>query len=84
MSFIYSYAKKIIENAIYDSKENNNGNVTISHLFSSLLEEGEGIAIRIMLGMHLDLDSLYDELKKSGKKNKKNLEIYKIGKDLNC
>ena len=36
--------KKVIENAIIDSKENNNGEVTIEHLFSALLEEGEGIA----------------------------------------
>lgn len=72
--------KRVIKNAQDLAKKNK---VTATDLLISLLEEGEGIAIRIMLGMHLDLDSLYDELKKSGKKNKKNLEIYKIGKDLN-
>ena len=51
--------KRIMENAVYDSRENNNGNVTINHLFSSLLEEGEGIAIRILIGMNIDLDDLY-------------------------
>ena len=30
--------KKVIENAIMDSKDNNNGVVTINHLFSSLLK----------------------------------------------
>ena len=50
--------KRVMENAIYDSKENNNGNVTISHLFSALLEEGEGVAIRILVGMDIDLDEL--------------------------
>ena len=63
----------------------NNGNVTISHLFSSMLEEGEGIAIRIMIGMDIDLDDLYNEfayklpIKKS--KNKK-LLIDELGVDL--
>ena len=53
--------KKVIENAIIDSKENNNGEVTPNHLFSSLLDVGEGIAIRIFIGMNLDLDEMYDE-----------------------
>ena len=53
--------KKVIENAIIDSKENNNGIVTINHLFSSLLDIGEGIAIRIFIGMNLDIDDMYDE-----------------------
>ncbi len=77
--------KRVMENAIYDSKENNNGNVTISHLFSALLEEGEGVAIRILVGMDIDLDELYHEftykfpIKKS--KNKK-LLIEELGVDL--
>jgi len=84
--FLYTpLLKRIMENALYDSKENNNGNVTISHLFSSMLEEGEGIAIRILIGMDIDLDDLYQEfayklpIKKS--KNKK-LLIDELGVDL--
>jgi len=53
--------KKVIENAIIDSKDNNNGEVTPNHLFSALLDVGEGIAIRIFIGMNLDLDEIYDE-----------------------
>ena len=53
--------KRVIENAVIDSKENNNGEVTIEHLFASLLEEGEGVAIRILLGMNVNLDELYSE-----------------------
>ena len=50
--FLYTpLLRKIIENAILDAKENNNGEITIEHLFSSLLEEGEGIAIRIFIGL---------------------------------
>ena len=85
--FLYTpLLKRVMENAIYDSKENNNGNVTIAHLFSSLLEEGEGIAIRILIGMNIDIDDLYHEfayklpIKKS--KNKK-LLVDELGVDLN-
>lgn len=86
--FLYTpLLKRIIENAIIDSKENNNGEVTIEHLFSSLLEEGEGVAIRIMLGLNIDIDELYSEFitklvnHKKRKKNKK-LLLEELGVDL--
>ncbi len=86
--FLYTASlKRILENAIIDSKENNGGIVTVEHLFSSLLEEGEGVAIRILLSMNVDLDLLYNEfaLKVSntakGKKNKK-LLLEELGIDL--
>lgn len=53
-----------------------------SHLLSSLLEEGEGIAIRIMISMNLDLEKIYNEIKETDKNNNKTLEIYTIGKNL--
>lgn len=78
--------KKILQNAIIDSKENNNSEVTTEHLFSSLLEEGEGIAIRIFIGMGLDVEEMYDEfsnslIKRTHKKNKK-LLIEDLGIDI--
>ena len=86
--FLYTpLLKRIMENAIIDSRENNNGNVTIEHLFASMLEEGEGVAIRIMAGMDVDLDKLYKEFSikltavSKGKKNKK-LMITEFGHDL--
>ena len=85
--FLYTpLFKKVIENAIIDSKENNNGEVTIEHLFSSLLDVGEGIAIRIFIGMGLDVEEMFDEfssklIKKNGKKNKK-LLIEELGVNL--
>ena len=43
--FLYTpLLKRILETAGLDAKENNNGTVTTSHLMSSLLEEGEGVA----------------------------------------
>lgn len=86
--FLYTpLLKRIIENSIIDSKENNNGCVTIEHLFASMLEEGEGVAIRIMLGMNIDLDELYSDFscklvnRNKGKKNKK-LLLEELGTDL--
>ena len=84
--FLYtSLLKRIMENAIIDSKENNNGEVTIEHLFTSLLEEGEGVAIRIMIGMDIDIDKLYEEFSykfvNTTKKNK-SLLLEEIGIDL--
>ncbi|MDD5888251.1 MAG: ATP-dependent Clp protease ATP-binding subunit [bacterium] len=59
--FLYTpLLKRIIENAIYDSKDNNDI-VTVDKLFISLLEEGEGVANRILLGMNIDIDLLYDK-----------------------
>ena len=76
--------KRIIELATNDAIDNNNGKVTEKHLFLAMLEEGEGIAIRIMLGLGIDLDSLYDEFKISlVHKNGQKREIYEIGNDLN-
>ena len=60
--FLYTpLLKRVLENAIIDSKENNQGKVTPEHLLSSLLEEGEGVAIRILVGMNIDIDELYNE-----------------------
>ena len=84
--FLYTpLLKRIMENAIIDSKENNDGEVTIEHLFTSLLEEGEGVAIRIMIGMNIDIDKLYNEFSyKFTSKIKKHqkLEIETLGVNL--
>lgn len=86
--FLYTpLLKRVMENAIIDSKENNNGVVTVEHLFASLLEEGEGVAIRILLGMNIDIDELYNEFAykltttAKHKKSKKML-LEELGTDL--
>lgn len=84
--FLYTpLLKRIIENATLDAKENNNGVVTVNHLFASLLDEGEGVAIRILIGMDIDIDELYNEFtdKIINKKSHKKLLIDEIGVDLN-
>lgn len=77
--------KKVLENASLDAKEKNE-EVTVEHLFSSLLEEGEGVAIRILIGLSIDVEELYNEFayKIVSKKNKKNkkLTLEELGIDL--
>lgn len=85
--FLYTpLLKKVIENALLDAKDNNHGEVTPEHLFSSLLEEGEGIAIRIFIGMNINIDELYSEfsskLIKKSKKKKRKLITEELGTDL--
>ena len=86
--FLYTpLLRKVIQNAIIDSKENNDGEVTSEHLFFAMLEEGEGIAIRLIIGMGIDIEDIYDDfssslIKKSKKNKKKKLLIYDLGVDL--
>ena len=83
--FLYTpLLKRVMENAVYDSKENNNGDVTVNHLLSALLEEGEGVAIRILISMNVDIDELYKEFayKIPSKSKNKKLMIDSIGVDL--
>lgn len=86
--FLYTpLLKKIIENAIVDSKDNGTGEVGIETLFSSLIEEGEGIAIRIFIKMNIDMDDIYEYFiskrnKKVKNKRNKKLLIEEIGVNL--
>ena len=76
--FLYTpLLKKVIDNAILISKDDNCNEVTIEHLFSSILEIGEGIAIRILIDMKINIEKLYDDFssKTVKKKNHKNQEL---------
>ena len=86
--FLYTpLLKKVIENAIMDSKDNNNGVVTINHLFAGLLDVGEGIAIRLFMSMNLDLDNIYDEFTEkifnSPSTKESHLLIQELGTNIN-
>lgn len=76
--------KRILSSALSDAKENNDGKVLASHLLIAMLDEGEGIAIRIMISMDIDIDELYDELKVKPSDTLNNkLEVFNVGKVLN-
>ena len=51
--------KRIIENAVYDSKDEDSS-VTVEKLFISFLEVGHGVANRFLMGMNIDIDFLYE------------------------
>ena len=83
--FLYTpLLKRVIENSIIDSKENNS-KVNLEVLISNLLEEGEGVAIRILLSMNIDLDGIYNEFSYKifpKKKKSKKLLLEELGINL--
>lgn len=88
--FLYTpLLKRIIENAILDSKEDDSS-ITVENLFISLLEEGDGVANRILLGMNVDIDLLYEKFSnkfiyRNSKKGKKLLiEEYAVDFNQKC
>ena len=86
--YIYTpLLKKVIENAIINSKDTKNNCVDLDCLFLSLLEEGEGIALRILIKMGIDLNDLYDIFKNNKKsknyRRKKKTIIEEMGINLN-
>lgn len=74
--------KRIISNAMSDAKEKNDKKVKTEHILIAMLEEGEGVGIRILINMNVDLEGLYNSLTKSvnSSGNESNLLIYEIGK----
>ena len=54
----------LLKMIVLDSVEETDGVLNAKKLFISLLENGDGIAVRILDNMGINLDKLYDELKK--------------------
>lgn len=78
--------RNIIEVAELISGDKKKKNVDSHDLLISIFEEGEGIAIRLLLGMGIDIDTIYDEFDEqfvSNQKNNKKLIIDSFGIDLN-
>lgn len=75
--------KRVIESAIVECKDVDSL-ITVEGLFIALLEEGDGVANRILMGMNIDIDSLYEKfsnrfvLKNGVSGNKLLLEDYAI------
>ena len=55
--------KRIIASSIEHASENNRGKVLPNHYILALLEESEGIAFRMLLGMGVNIDKLHKDLK---------------------
>lgn len=84
--FIYTpLLKRVLENAIIDAKENNMNEVTIETIFLSILDEGEGVAIRILNNLGVNIDDLYTSFNNKtivkGKSQRK-FSFYEFGIDL--
>lgn len=69
--------KKVINKAMEESDK-----VSNKDLLFHILDEGEGVAIRLLMGMNVDVDAIYNSLK-SDANNNIDLEVYKVGKVLN-
>lgn len=69
--------KRVINNVRKDKNK-----ITAIDLLLSLIEIGEGIALRILVEMNVDIDNIYLSLKNQDNKDKSKLEIYKLGKNL--
>ena len=82
--FIYTpLLKRILENAILDTKELNYKEVSLNTIFLSMIDEGEGVGIRILSNLGIDLDKLYSELDNEYTvKNNKKLLINECSVDL--
>ena len=85
--FLYTpLLKRVLETAILISKESGNGEVGCDQLLFSILEEGEGIAVRILEKLNVDVEELQEvfSLKLTAKKkgNKKKLMVEEYGLDL--
>lgn len=85
--FLYTpLLKRILENASLTAREVSSGEVQANHLLLALIEEGDGVAIRILANMDIDLDDIYEEFStrivdKKGKQKRK-LLIEEFGVDL--
>ena len=75
--------RNVLELATMNSNDRGKTCVDTSDLFLALLEEGEGVAIRLLVGMGVDVDSLYDDFYVCKKNRKNKLMIDSFGVDLN-
>ena len=74
--------KRIIASAVEDQNEKNNLPIACKDLLLALLEEAEGIAFRLLIGLGVDVEKLHKDLKEA-QKDKENLTIMEIGCNLN-
>lgn len=75
--------RTILESASMDSSDKGKKSVDTSDLFIALFEEGEGVAIRTLVGMNVDIDNLYDDFFVPSKTRSVKLSVDTFGIDLN-
>lgn len=72
--FLYTpLLKRVIETAILNSKEKGEVEVSVNELVLAILEEGEGVAIRLLIGLNIDVDEIYNSISKDSKVSNKAL-----------
>ena len=70
--FLYTpLLKRVIETAILNSKEKGEVEVSVNELLLAILEEGEGVAIRLLIGLNIDVDEIYNTLSKDSRVSNK-------------
>ena len=68
--FIYTpLLKRIMESSYLEAKESNSKEVNLNILFLSILDEGEGIGIRILRKLGVNIDKLYEDINKGNIKS---------------
>ena len=72
--FLYTpLLKRVIETAILNRKEKGEVEVSVNELLLAILEEGEGVAIRLLIGLNIDVDEIYNSISKDSKVSNKAL-----------
>lgn len=66
----------------YALEETESSRLTSRDILIALLEIDEGVAIRILVNMDIDIEDMYDNLKKNKKQYNQKLEIFNIGKNI--
>ena len=75
--------KKVLERVVVDSKDTND-EITATNLFLSIINEGEGVAYRLLLSLNIDVEKLYNDIVNDNRNKKsKKLLIEELGINLN-
>ena len=82
--FLYTpLLRNVLETASMDASDKGKRIVDTDDLFFAILQEGEGVAIRILIGMGINIDDLYDEFYTLTKPKDFNSMALLFGVDLN-
>lgn len=85
--FLYTpLLKRVMETALLISKESTPNEVTVEHLLFAILEEGSGVAVRVLNEMEIDVSDIQEyfssRLSNKKKNGKKKLLVEEFGVDL--